>query len=339
MRKPRIGFLGVGHIGTDRLIRVRKSGLAEIAAAADQYRRGAGHIERLAPEAAIVDDLDEMLAAGVDGVVICTPNTQHADQSVQALEAGVAVFCQKPLAPTPAEVERVVETAKRVDGLLGVDFTYRGSAAATRVRDCVRRGTLGDVYSVDLAFQNAGDLVGRTFLDPAKSGGGCVLDLGTHLVDLLLWSLGWPEVEEVRSCLWTKGRPTEPGELEEDCLAHLSLAGGVQARLACSWFAHEGRPMTIEAAFRGPHAAAALYNFPDKPATLAADVRHRSRRDPIARPPDEWEGRATLEWVRRVARGKRFDRSVQRAVDVARVVSLIRKEPPTAEIRRPAVAA
>lgn len=339
MKRPRIGFLGVGHIGTDRLIRLRKSDLADVVAVADRKPAGARHVPLLAPEVVVVDDLEEMLAVGIDGVVISTPNAMHANLAIQALEAGVAVFCQKPLAPTPGEAEAVLRTAERVDGLLAVDFTYRRSAAATRLRECVRQGRLGSVYAADLAFHNAGDLVSRTFLDPNNSRGGCVTDLGTHLVDLLLWSLDWPAVEDVRSWLWTAGEPTKPGELEHDCLAHITLAGGVQARLACSWFAHEGRKMTIEATFRGPDGAASLYNVRGTRASLASEVRRRSRREPLASPPDQWEGRATLDWVRRLARGERFDADAWHAVDVAKVVARIRRDPPAETVSPPAIAA
>ena len=122
-RKPRLGFLGVGWIGRHRMEAMLATGLVEAAAISDPSPDMIRDAALLAPHAQVVDDLDAMLALDVDGVVIASPSALHAAQSIQALEAGKAVFCQKPLGRDAAETQAVVAAARRADQLLGVDLT------------------------------------------------------------------------------------------------------------------------------------------------------------------------------------------------------------------------
>ena len=95
--KPRLGFLGVGWIGRNRLEAIARSGVAEVAVIADPSRETAAHTLEVVPDAQVLGSLEEILESDVDGIVIATPSALHAEQSLAALEAGMAVFCQKPL--------------------------------------------------------------------------------------------------------------------------------------------------------------------------------------------------------------------------------------------------
>ena len=154
-RRPRLGFLGVGWIGRHRMQAILETGAVEAAAIADPSPEMAAEAARLAPGAALVATLDDLLDAGVDGVVIATPSALHAGQSVRALERGAAVFCQKPLGRTAAEVRAVVEAARAADRLLAVDLSYRFTEGMQHIRELVRSGGLGRVYAADLTFHNA----------------------------------------------------------------------------------------------------------------------------------------------------------------------------------------
>ncbi|MFY0581591.1 Gfo/Idh/MocA family protein [Cystobacter fuscus] len=127
-----------------------------------------------------MDSLEALLDLGLDGVVIATPSAFHAEQSVRALERGVAVFCQKPLGRTQEEVRRVVDAARAADRLLGVDLSYRFTTGMRRLRECIQSGALGDIHAVNLVFHNAYGPDKAWFYDPRLSGGGCVMDLGIH---------------------------------------------------------------------------------------------------------------------------------------------------------------
>ncbi len=204
--RPRLGFLGVGWIGCHRMQVLHDAGVAEVALVADASAEVAQKAAALVPGASVAPDVEHLLDSGIDGLVIATPSALHAEQSLRALERGIAVFCQKPLGRNTAEVRAVVAAARRAGKPLGVDLSYRETEAMRLIRDLVAGGALGAVYDVDLVFHNAYGPDKAWFYDPALSGGGCVMDLGVHLVDLALWVLGWPQVTEVSSGLFAAGR-------------------------------------------------------------------------------------------------------------------------------------
>jgi predicted dehydrogenase len=315
---PRLGFLGTGWIGRSRLEAIAASGQADVAALADPDRACRQAAARSVPGAALhATDLDELLAAELDGIVIATPSALHADQAIAALRHGVAVFCQKPLGRTAAETHEVVAAAERAGRLLGVDMSYRHTAAARALRERVRAGAIGPVHAVDLVFHNAYGPDKSWFFDPALAGGGCAVDLGIHLVDLLLWVLDFPAVARVDARRWRGAERAGVGVGEDLCLATLDLAGGPVARLACSWFSHEGRDCVLEATFRGRDGAVSLHNRGGSFYDFAVELRRGTSTHAIVSPPDDWGGRAAVDWARRLRAGEGFDPEVRRLVDVA----------------------
>ncbi len=322
---PSLGFLGVGWIGRHRMEAVARSGLAQVAAVADPTPEMVAAAREAAPGAEAADGLDGLLEMGLDGIVIATPSALHAEQSIRALEAGCAVFCQKPLGRTAAEVRAVVDAARAADRLLAVDLSYRFTAGMRAIRDRIMDGDLGRVYAVDLVFHNAYGPDKPWFYDPAQSGGGCVMDLGVHLVDLALWTLDFPEVESVRSRLLAGGEPLEADadRCEDYATATIALDGGAEVRLACSWRVAAGRDAVIEAAFYGTHGGAALRNVDGSFYDFTAELYRGTARETLAVPPDEWGGRAAVEWARRLAEGERFDPACGRLVEVAAVLDRI----------------
>ena len=323
--KPRIGFLGVGWIGRHRMEAMIGTGAIEVAAIADPSAEMRSAAIALAPGAAAVESLDELLAQDLDGLVIASPSALHAEQSIQALQAGAAVFCQKPLGRTAAEVGAVVEAAERANRLLGVDLSYRFTAGMQAIRDLVRGGKLGRVFAADLTFHNAYGPDKPWFYDPALSGGGCVMDLGVHLVDLALWALDWPEVAEVQSHLLSGGEPLrDPARQCEDyAVATITLVNGAVLRLACSWRLPAGQEAVISAEFYGAGGGAALRNVDGSFYAFDAVRMHGTSSTPLAGREDDWGGRAAADWARRLASGARFDPEARRLVEVAGVLDRI----------------
>ncbi|HEX2204176.1 MAG TPA: Gfo/Idh/MocA family oxidoreductase [Longimicrobium sp.] len=322
---PRLGFLGVGWIGRHRMEAIARSGFGTVAAVSDPSEEMRVAALEAAPGAEVADGLDELLAMGLDGIVIASPSALHAEQSVRALEAGVAVFCQKPLGRTADEVRRVVDAARGADRLLAVDLSYRFTEGMRRIRERIVSGELGKVFSVDLVFHNAYGPDKPWFYDPALSGGGCVMDLGVHLVDLALWTLDFPAVESVDGRLYAGGEPLvgRVDRCEDYAVATVGLAGGATVRLACSWRVSAGRDAVIEAAFYGTGGGAALRNVDGSFYDFTAELFHGTARETLATPPDEWGGRAAADWAERLAGGARFDPACERLVDVARVLDRI----------------
>src|ERR1044072_9202623 len=202
---PRLGFVGLGWIGRNRLQSVVEAEVAEIAAIHDVQENAVDEAQKLSSDAVRCASFEEMLNLGLDGLVIATPNCFHAEQSIAELERGIAVFCQKPLGRNARETRRIVDAAKSADRLLGVDLSYSAIPAMRAVSDLVASGELGKVFAVEAKFFNGYGPEKAWFRDYVLSGGGCVLDLGSHLVDLALRPLGFPQVTRVQSSLFAKG--------------------------------------------------------------------------------------------------------------------------------------
>ncbi|MBI0535586.1 gfo/Idh/MocA family oxidoreductase [Roseomonas sp. KE2513] len=325
MSRPRLGFLGTGWIGRHRMAAILAGGAVEAVGIADPSPEMAAEAAKLAPGAAVVNGLDELLALRPDGVVIATPSALHAEQSIRALRAGAAVFCQKPLGRTAAEARAVVEAARGADRLLAVDLSYRHTEGMRRIREVIGEGGLSHPFAVDLTFHNAYGPDKPWFRDPVLSGGGCVMDLGVHLVDLALWALDFPAVTDVSSALFAGGEPLagRTDRVEDYAVATLTLATGAVVRLACSWNLHAGRDAVIAAEFQGSAGGAALRNENGSFYDFTAERFRGTARETLASPPDDWGGRAAADWAARLAAGARFDPSAEELVAVAEVLDRI----------------
>ncbi len=323
-RPPRLGFLGVGWIGRNRLEALAGSGLVEIAALSDPVAANANVARELSP-CTVVGSLEELLAEDLDGVVIATPSALHAAQAVTVLERGMAVFCQKPLGRTAAETAHVVEAAREANRLLGVDLSYRFVEGAQRIRDLIQAGELGSIYAADLVFHNAYGPDKPWFYDPALSGGGCVIDLGIHLVDLALWTLEPGPAIEVSSRLYAKGEllGENPTAVEDYAIAELAFRNGAAVRLACSWNLSAGCDAVIQMSFHGTRGGATLSNVGGSFFDFTAERFRGTARERLASPPDAWGGRAAVDWASRLAQGSGFDPAAERLIEVAALIDRI----------------
>ncbi len=300
-------------------------GQVEAAGFLDPAPEQAAEARRLAPTIQQADTLDALLDLGLDGLVIATPSAGHAGQSIAALQRGVAVFCQKPLGRNEGETAAVVAAAEQAGRLLGVDLSYRHIDGMRHIRELVAAGALGRIHAVDLVFHNAYGPDKPWFYDPQQSGGGCVIDLGVHLVDLALWTLGFPAVSAVSAQLFSGGHrlAERPGQVEDHAVALLELATGTAVQLSCSWRLHAGRDAIISAAFHGSAGGATLRNLDGSFYDFTAERYSGTATEILAMPPDPWGGKAAVDWAVRLAAGEGFDADAWRFVEVAQVLDRI----------------
>jgi predicted dehydrogenase len=313
--KPRLGFVGLGWIGRNRLESIVQAGVAEVAAVHDVATSAGTESQKLAPHAVLFSSFDELLKHDLDGVVIATPNRFHAEQSIAALEHGMAVFCQKPLARNAFETRRVVEAARKADCLLGVDLSYGAIPAMQKVHRIVAGGELGKIFAIDAKFHNGYGPDKAWFYDYSLSGGGCVLDLGSHLLDLALRPLGFPRIVEVRSSLFG----TE--EVENYGTAMVETVEGAVINLSCCWKMHVGREADIEIAFYGTDGGARLRNVNGSFYDFVAERFRGTHTEVLSEQRDEWGGLATIEWIKRIDEG--FDRAAEHYVELAEVIDSV----------------
>lgn len=325
MSKPRVGFLGVGWIGRHRMEKMLETEAIEAAAICDPSPDMIQDALALAPQAAITSSLDQMLDLGVDAVVIATPSALHAEQSIAALTAGAAVFCQKPLGRNATETERVVNSARLADRLLGVDLSYRHAHAFQEIGKAIGFGELGQIFAADLTFHNAYGPGKPWFFDKTLSGGGCVIDLGVHLVDLALWLLASPHVERVESRLFAGGKPLarEENQVEDYAVATLTLADGAVVRIACSWHLHAGQPADISGRIYGTEGGAVFRNVNGSFYDFVGEINHGTESRLVSQPPDDWGGRAAAAWAIRLAENKHFDPGCEMLVGLSTVLDRI----------------
>lgn len=317
----RLGFAGLGWIGAMRLEAV--SAIAEVAALCDPAAPRLEAASRKHPGAATFDDFDDMLGADLDGVVIATPSSLHAPQTLAALDRGLAVFCQKPLALNAREAREMVAAARRADRRLGVDYSYRHTEGARALRQAIEAGELGRVFSVDTVFHNAYGPDKAWCFDPKLSGGGALMDLGVHLVDLALWLLGDPGVTEVHGCAWKAGRPLRAGEVDDFASARIQLEGREAVNLAVSWNAHAGQDCDIRLSAFGTSGGAELRNVDGSFYDFEL-ARFSGRSGEVAvRESRDWLGKAILDWAGRLGEGSGFDPAIERSVRVSEVVDAV----------------
>jgi predicted dehydrogenase len=322
--QPRLGFIGTGWIGRLRMDALLQADIAEFCTVYDPSHKAAITAAALSDGITISRDLDELLDSDIDGVVIATPSALHAEHCLQALAKGKAVFCQKPLARTREETQQVIDAARAENKLLGIDFSYRYLAGMSAARNLVGSGTLGEIYAADLIFHNAYGPDKRWFYDVKSSGGGCVMDLGIHLIDSAMWLLSTDDANTVTSDLFQGGKKLHPpyDAVEDYALVNFML-GKTHTRMSCSWNLHAGRDAMIEIHLHGTQGGLSICNI--NGSFYDFEIHHfkGTSKQQLAGYPDAWGGRALVEWVKDLERNPAFNPEVEQALRVADVIDRI----------------
>lgn len=324
--KSNIAFIGTGWIGLNRMKSLLGTNMATAVAVLDPDQMNANAAIQAAPGAVIARSFDELLSMKPEGVVISTPSAMHASQCIAALGYGMAVFCQKPLARTAEETRQVISAAHRADKLLGVDLSYRFTDGIQKIYE--HKDDLGKIFAIDLVFNNAYGPDKSWFFNRKLSGGGCLIDLGVHLIDLGLWMLDFPAVLKVDSTLFSKGKILKHDDMEsvEDYVsAQMETETGVVIRLVCSWNLPAGQDAEIRASFYGTKASALFYNVNGSFYDFEAALCHGTSRKLISVPPDDWGGRAIRNWAHLLQESSHFRNSAFEFYESAGIIDRIYK--------------
>jgi len=194
-RKLRVGIIGVGGIAQAHMQSYAKlKDKVELVAFCDTIleRAEKGAKQYGARNAKVFTDYREMLEMKeLDAVDICTPNKFHAPIAIDALKAGKHVYCEKPMALNTEEAEAMVRTAKETGLKLSVGYPSRFSDDAQFLKSLIVSGELGEIYYAEAAaIRRRGVPTWGVFLSKELQGGGPLIDIGTHIVDLTLWLMG-----------------------------------------------------------------------------------------------------------------------------------------------------
>ena len=193
------------------------------------------------------EGIDMIEKEQLDIISVAVPNDQHKPLTIAALESGANVLCEKPMALNAQEAQEMLDTAKRLNKKLGIDFSYRFNPQSRAMKDLIEQGTLGDIYygrSVwlrrrgipGLAAANfntgSGAPMGSWFYDKKQSGGGPLIDLGVHRLDLALWLMGYPRPVWVMASTYDKFGPRMAKDL---ACAMIKFENGATLELDASW--------------------------------------------------------------------------------------------------------
>lgn len=240
------GFIGKVHTFAHRALpffydplpaRTRLVGVCTAGGASGEKAKQAGF------EFATTDWRDLLGRSDIHVIHCCTPNDAHRDLLVAALAAGKHVYCDKPLARTLAEAEDVARAAQKASVVHRMTFNYRFVPAIMRAKELVNEGFLGDVFQVRAAYLHAGYVDPRRprtwRLQMARAGGGALMDLGVHVIDLVRHLAG--EFDQVSARLETFIRERPDAQTGQPAPVDVDDVALVQARMA------SGAVATIEA--------------------------------------------------------------------------------------------
>ena len=251
MKKLRVGVVGCGGIANAKhLPAMKKNGNFEIVAFCDLIEEKAlkAKEEYGTEDALVCTDYKEVLKQDVEAVYVLTPNSAHAPISIAALDAGKHVMCEKPMAKTYAEAKAMVEAAERSGKILTIGYQSRYRADSAYLKRACENGDLGEIYYAKAhAVRRRAVPTWGVFLDAEKQGGGPLIDIGTHALDLTLWMMDNYEPEMVVGSVYRKlADQKETGNawgdwdpniftVEDSAFGFIRMKNGATINLESSW--------------------------------------------------------------------------------------------------------
>ncbi|WP_409303827.1 Gfo/Idh/MocA family protein [Peribacillus sp. SCS-155] len=249
MNKLRVGLIGVGGIAVGRHIPTlhKLSDRTEIKAVSDINMERAHQVAYQYGISGVYQNYQDMFHE-VDAVIVSTPNKFHAEIAIAALDKGLHVFCEKPMALTTAECEAMIAAAKRTGKVLSVGYHYRFMKEAQGAKKIIDAGEIGRPLVIRVQALRRRKVPGwGVFTNKELQGGGSLIDYGCHLLDLALWLIGNPEPVEVAGAAYNQ-LSRIPGQVnmwgsfnhetfnvDDHVTAYLKFASGASLLMETSW--------------------------------------------------------------------------------------------------------
>ena len=196
MEKVRLGIIGTGGISNEHLKWYKQNPNVELVAFCDIDEERVHYMADRwgVPRERTYTDKDKMLAENkLDAVDVCTWNSAHAECAIAALNAGCHVLCEKPMAMNAREAQAMKDAADKNGKLLQIGFVRRYGWDADIVKEYIENGSLGEIYYAKATYLRRNGNPGGWFGDITRSGGGPLIDLGVHVIDLVRYLIGNPK--------------------------------------------------------------------------------------------------------------------------------------------------
>jgi predicted dehydrogenase len=252
MKKVKVGIVGCGGIGTQKhLPALSALDYVEVVAFCDlvEERAQKAAIEFGTEDAKVYTDYKDLLKdSEIQTIHVCTPNKSHKDISIDALHANKHVLCEKPMAKTAADAKAMLQAAKETGNLLSVGYQNRYREDSRYLKKACQRGDLGEIYFAKAhAIRRRAVPTWGVFLNEEEQGGGPLIDIGTHALDLTLWLMDNYKVKSVKGSVYKKlGDQTETGnafgdwdpeefKVEDSAFGFITMENGATIILESSW--------------------------------------------------------------------------------------------------------
>lgn len=243
MKKLRVGVIGLG-MGSNHITAFRTHPEAEVVAIADTDKT---KLEEKGKEFQISKrylSAEEMLKKEkLDIVSIAVPNKFHKPLTITALKSGCHVICEKPMAMNADEARQMLDASRKAGKRLMINFSYRFNEQSYAIKRQVETGILGKIYFAKTSWHRRREMppIGSWFCQKALSGGGPLIDLGVHRLDLALWLMGYPKPKWVMASTYNyimsriAKEQKKPFDVEDLAAALIKFENGVTVELEASW--------------------------------------------------------------------------------------------------------
>ena len=260
--KLKAGIIGCGGIANGKhMPSIKALGETELVAFCDLIieRAEKAKAQYGTEDAQVFTDYKELLKLDLDCVYVCTPNRSHSYITVDALHAGKNVMCEKPMAINPAEAQKMLDAAKETGKILTIGYQGRYRPDSQYLKKECEAGELGDIYYARAnAIRRRAVPTWGVFLNEYEQGGGPLIDIGTHALDLTLWMMNNYEPESVTGTTYRKLADTENAAnawgswdpkkftVEDSAFGFIRMKNGATIVLEASWalntlLAHEAK--------------------------------------------------------------------------------------------------
>ncbi|MBP9989466.1 MAG: Gfo/Idh/MocA family oxidoreductase [Ruminococcus sp.] len=261
-RKIKVGIIGCGGICKGKhLPALTNIDFIEVVALCDIIEERALEMQKMFElgDAKIYTDYKELLKdESIEVVHVCTPNRSHSFISIDALEAGKHVMCEKPMAKTSEEAKAMCEAAKRTGKKLTIGYQSRWLKQYQYLKKVCEDGELGEIYYARaLALRRRAVPTWGVFLNEYEQGGGPLIDIGTHSLDLTLWLMNNYEPEMVVGSFYKKlsnqtntanawgDWDTEKYTVEDSAFGFVKMKNGATVSVESSWALNIADPMEV----------------------------------------------------------------------------------------------
>ncbi|MCM3440245.1 Gfo/Idh/MocA family oxidoreductase [Metabacillus halosaccharovorans] len=251
-RKVRYGLIGAGNNAVKKHLSnySRLSNIELVAVCDVNIENGRKAAETYNIPNVYKNYQDMIIKEDLDIVSVCTPNSLHTDITIYALQNGVNVHCEKPLAINGKEAQRIVEAKNRSGKNVMVGLNNRFTNEAVYLKKCIDEGYLGDIYKAKAGWIRRSGIPGRGtwFTNKEVAGGGVMIDLGVHYLDLALYLMGMPEPTYVTGATYQnfahtdkrnrngyKGNPNGIFNVEDSANGFIGLQDGATVNFEFSW--------------------------------------------------------------------------------------------------------